>query len=291
MYGFLTTAKDLLSEEEAARYKACYCGLCRYLKTGYGQLSRLTLSYDMTFLVLFFNSLYEPEERDGMSACVVHPFEKKEWWGSSCTEYAADMTVALAYLKAKDNWTDDKNLLSLAETGALSDAYRTVREKYPATFSEIERNMARLSDIEKSREYLPDETADCFGGVMRAVFRTKNDRWSEACGEFGYHLGKFIYLLDAAVDLDKDRIRERYNPFRPRYGHTDNEQFFREILEICLGDCLRAFDYLPLVRDAGIMKNILCVGLWQAFYQKYPQKDGPSDVSGSIQRSGRAKRR
>ena len=60
MFGTLIASASSLSEEEMKRYKACYCGLCRSLKQRYGQFSRLTLNYDMTFLILLLQSLYEP---------------------------------------------------------------------------------------------------------------------------------------------------------------------------------------------------------------------------------------
>ena len=36
-----------------------------------------------------------------------------------------------------------------------------------------------------------------------------------------------------------------------------------------LGECLLYFDRLPLVEDVGILKNILCLGLWTQFNQKF----------------------
>ena len=49
-----------------------------------------------------------------------------------------------------------------------------------------------------------------------------------------------------------------------------------------LGDCVREFDRLPLVQDADILKNVLCVGLWTEFDKKYSRKKGPSDGTGSV---------
>ena len=71
------------------------------------------------------------------------------------------------------------------------------------------------------------------------------------------------------MDLAADTLRSRYNPFRRYYGLPDNEQRFREILQMLLGEALAAFDILPLVQDAGLMQNILCVGLWAQFNKKY----------------------
>ena len=52
MFGYLVAAPGDLTAEELARYRACYCGLCRCIKERHGQLARLSLTYDMTFLVL-----------------------------------------------------------------------------------------------------------------------------------------------------------------------------------------------------------------------------------------------
>lgn len=75
MFGYLVAAPELMTEPQLGRYRAAYCGLCRSLRARHGQISGLTLTYDMTFLVLFLSSLYEPEEtnRGGHMRCA--PFQ------------------------------------------------------------------------------------------------------------------------------------------------------------------------------------------------------------------------
>ena len=73
MFGYLVAEPGLLTEEELGRYRACYCGLCRSLRERHGRLARLSLTYDMTFLVLLLSSLYEPEETGGEGTCIAHP--------------------------------------------------------------------------------------------------------------------------------------------------------------------------------------------------------------------------
>ena len=80
MFGYLTARTDLLDEERAARYKACYCGLCRSLRSRRGLPSAMTLNFDVSFLVLLLCSLYEPEERSGDDPCPVHPFRPRGWF-------------------------------------------------------------------------------------------------------------------------------------------------------------------------------------------------------------------
>ena len=269
MFGYLTASPLLLSEEELSRYKSAYCGLCRSLGDRHGQFSRLTLNYDMTFLVLLLNSMYEPEERGGVSCCVVHPFESREWWRSEATEYAADMNVALSYLNCLDDWNDDGSIRGLAASEALKKRYEVVKSAFPRQCGAMEKEIAALTELEKSGAGDPDASSLIFGRILGEIFVYKDDRWSDLMYNTGCGLGRFIYLLDAVVDLESDVRKGSYNPLRQFYGRPDNEQRFRDFLKIFLGDAVSAFNALPLVKDAGLLRNILCCGLWSSFENKY----------------------
>lgn len=280
MFGVLSAGAECLTEEQLSRYRACYCGLCRSIQKRHGQIARMVLSYDIVFLVLLLSSLYEPEEESGEDSCAVHPFEKRQWSASSISGYAADMNVALSYLKCLDDWHDEGDLAALTASGILKKGYEQVRERWPRQCEAMERSMAELSEIEKGRADSPDAAAASFGRLMAELFVYKEDRWSEALRRMGFALGECVYVMDACLDLDGDTFHERYNPFRRYYG-LDNEQRFRDILRMLMGECVRWFDTLPLVQDADILKNILCTGIWAGFDKKYSKK-GPSDVSGSV---------
>jgi hypothetical protein len=281
MVGYLIASASSLTEEERIRYKATYCGLCRTLKDRHGQISRLTLNYDMTFLILLLQSLYEPEEKSGVETCIAHPREKREWWRSEISDYAADMNVALAYLNRLDDWRDDGSVLALAESGILKKAYQETAEKYPRQCAAMEQSIMELSYLEKNGIEDPDAAAATFGHLLGSVFVWREDRWQEPLYRLGDSLGRFIYLLDAAVDLEKDAYKDSYNPFRKYYG-LDNEERFRDILKIFLADAIIQFDFLPLVKDVGLMKNILCSGLWTVFDEKFRLKRGNKNGSGSV---------
>lgn len=283
MFGCLSAATELLSEEELGRYKACYCGLCRSLRERHGSASRMALSYDMCFLVLLLGSLYEPEEMRGEDGCAAHPFEKRRWWCSEITDYAADMNAALAYLKCRDDWHDEGSLTALASAGAMKKEYLSVKALYPRQCAAMESAIGELSELERQKCAAPDAPAAAFGRLMAEVLVFKEDRWSDVLRRMGQALGEFVYIMDACLDLDADTLRNRYNPLRRWYG-LDNEERFRAMLRMLLGECVRWFDVLPLVQDAGILKNILCAGLWIGFNKKYSNnsKKGPSDGSGSV---------
>ena len=281
MFGYPVAATNVLEAEDLARYKSVYCGLCRSLKRCFGQTARLTLNYDMTFLVLLLSSLYEPEEERGEAACVRHPFEPQPFTMSELSDYAAHMNLTLAYLKCLDDWKDDKSLTAYAEAKTLQAGYDAVRERYPRQCAAITEALDRLSRIEAEGREAPDAAAACFGALMQEIFVYKEDRWSEPLRHMADALGRFLYLLDAAMDLEEDVKRGRFNPFRRAAGEPDNEERFRDILRLQLGECVYWYDKLPLVDDTRLLKNILCVGLWAAFNKKYCREE-PENGSGSV---------
>lgn len=272
MFGYLVAAPKMLEEQQLKRYTACYCGLCRSLKQRHGELSRLTLNYDMTLLVLILGGLYEPEELSGVDRCIRHPKNAQDWVRTEATDYAADMNVALAYLKCLDDWDDEGKLTGLAGAKALKQGYEKIKAQYPRQCGEMEKSIAALRQIEREKREAPDEAADCFGRLMGEIFVWKNDRWSDTMYRMAHALGRTVYLMDACMDLDRDAVTNSYNPFRRYYG-LDNEQRFRDILKMQLGECVYYFDKLPIVQDAMIIKNILCDGLWTQFDRKY-KKEG-----------------
>ena len=280
MFGYLVADTGLLTPEELERYRSCYCGLCRRIRERHGQLTGLSLTYDMTFLVLLLSSLYEPEEHQGRGRCLPHPVEERSYWQTAVSDYAADLNVAMAYLKCLDDWEDDGNPAALAEAGLFRKGYERVKADWPRQCAAVESSLRALHRLEKAGQEDVDAAAESFAGLMGELFVWKEDRWSGALRSLGESIGRFLYVMDACMDLEADTFRNRYNPFRRDYGLRDNEQRFRDILSMLLGDSLRAFEYLPLVQDAGLMKNILCAGVWLQFDRKY--EGGKDHGTGSV---------
>ncbi len=272
MFGFVVANLEILNEEEKARYKSVYCGLCRSLKARHGQIGRLCLNYDMAFLVLVLSSLYEPDECRGCERCYVHPMKKHDYTGSELSDYAADMTVALTYLNQLDNWQDDRNLFSLLHAKLLKKKYKKVSLDYPRQCGAMRECIVALSELEKSCEANPDVGAKLFGKLMSELFVYREDRWSPGIREMAGKLGEFIYLMDAVIDLEKDIKKRRYNPLIPLKSKGRGDEFFLELLRVIMGECTMEFDRLPLVDDVPIMRNILCSGVWTRYEQEQERK-------------------
>ena len=264
MFGCLIANEALLSEPEKARYKGCYCGLCRVLKQRHGFFGRVALTYDMTFLVLALTSMLEPEEARGMERCMAHPMRRHFYWQNDITTYAADMNVALAYHNCRDDFLDDGSAIGFWEAEILQEQYAIVKELWPRQCAAIGRQLQALSALEQENRQEPDNAAGCFGRLLGELFVT-DDPLTERLRPFGEALGRMIYLQDAVIDLDKDRERGSYNPLRALADAGWGEPEMKALLTAQLGVCCDTFERLPLLQDTGLMRNILYSGIWQRY--------------------------
>ena len=269
MFGFVQASMASLDEAQRARYREVYCGLCRVLKRRYGQLSRFCLTYDLTFYVLLCNSLAEPPEEQEASLCVAHPGRRLPYAASSCTDYAADLSVALAYHKLADDWADERKRSARLGMAALSGAYARARERIPAQCACIEAALARIAAIEADPASQPDDAALEFGRLLGLLFAHGQGVWAGPMRAFGERLGCFVYFMDAAVDLADDLARGSYNPF---LAMDRSPESMRSLLSTLMGQAAAVFEKLPLEQDLHLMRSVLYEGVWAKFNSTYPEK-------------------
>ncbi|MFR4817188.1 MAG: DUF5685 family protein [Faecalibacterium prausnitzii] len=264
MFGYVIPNQAALDDEAKARYRTAYCGLCRRIGALHGLRGRLTLSYDLTFLDLLLSSLYEGESEciTGSSHCPIHPIRKINWRHSGPTDYCADMSVALHYYNAVDKWNDDHSLLGLGFEKLLDSPAQTAAQRWPRQCNAIRTCLDRLAQLEAEGSEDLDAVSGCFGELMAELFDYKQDHWSPELRSIGFHLGKFIYLLDAYDDLARDEKKGAYNPLRTLSRQPGYEEEMRDIFELLLARCARSFERLPCVEDADLLRNILYSGVW-----------------------------
>ena len=264
MFGYVIANTDDLSQEEKNRYQQIYCGLCRELGKRHGQLSRLRLNYDMTFLILLLTSLYEPYEDKGEIRCVAHPVKKHSYSRNRYAEYAADMTVALTYYKCVDDWNDEHKLSGHLYAGVLKKSYSDIKQRWPRQCEVIERCMGELTQIEENAGS-PDQATNCFGELMAELFVYEEDVWSKPLRQFGNCLGRFIYMMDAAIDYDDDKKSGSYNPI---ITAQKTPKDIYEVMTVQIGMAAEIFEKLPLVEDANLMRSVIYAGVWQKYRAK-----------------------
>lgn len=292
MFGIAIADLQNASEVEKERYQALYCGLCFALKNEYGQFSRAALNYDLAFMVMFLDSLYEPREETGTCHCISHPHKKVPYAISEFSAYCAGLSVALAYHKCLDDIADDSSRKARMAQAALSKAYAKAQLKLPVHCEVIADTMRAISAIECDSDASPDAASIAFGDMLGFLFECTPDHypdiWSGQLRDFGYWLGRFVYLMDAAIDFRQDAERGSYNPFvlmavqkRDKGSGSMSSLLpkpdpaaMRDILAVLAGRACETFERLPFVQDANLMDCVLYSGIWQKFNQEYesPQK-------------------
>ncbi len=264
MFGYIYVNEQELKLKEYTAYRSFYCGLCRNLHLRYGRTAQMMLNYDLTFLALLLTGLYEPQTKQEMRRCVPHPAHRHQMSSNAAVDYAADMCVLLSWQKLQDDWEDERRPLRRAAAARLHPAYRKLAEAYPRQAKALEENIRALHEAEQNGLRDIDAVAGLTGQFLAEIFVWKEDVWAEDLRTMGFYLGKFIYLMDALEDREKDAKRGNYNLFSQDgviWG-TDREKEIEAILTDMMADAARAFERLPVIEHAEIIRNILYSGVW-----------------------------
>lgn len=279
MFGYIIVNKPEMKFKEFDLYQSYYCGLCRILKEQSGRRGQLTLSYDMTFLVLLLTSLYEPETQVSCRKCAVHPFEKHPARVNQFTRYGADMNLLLSYYKCLDDWEDEGKVSRKMMAFSLKKKCKRIGEMYPEKASVFQDSLEQLRRCEKENSRNPDEVSGYFGRIMEEVFVWRKDEWEADLRRMGFFLGKFIYLMDAYEDVEKDRKTGNYNLFLQELETEGFERRAEAVLSMMMAECSRAFERLPIVENTEILRNILYSGVWCRYeYVKKNRERKVTDV-------------
>ncbi len=265
MFGYVNIYRPELKMKDFYKYRAYYCGLCKTLKDKYGSFGQMTLTYDMTFLIILLTSLYESDTEHGIHRCIVHPVKKHDTLCNEITNYASDMNIVLSYYHLLDDWQDDKSIAGFTGTKLLKKKFKKICDKYPRQCQTIGSSLNRLKECEKNNDQNIDLVSRCFGELMSELFVYKEDVWESALRKFGFFLGKYIYIIDAYEDLEEDIKKGRYNPLTSISQKDYYETECKNILNLMLAECTGEFEKLPCLLDADILRNILYEGVWTKF--------------------------
>ncbi len=301
MFGYVYIDKAELKFREYYKYKGYYCGLCKNLKRNYSELSRLTLNYDMTFLILILSSLYECEDRAVKERCIVHPSKKQIIIENEITDYASAMNLILSYYKSKDNWMDEKDFKSFVFSKFINRSYKKAASLYEEKEKIIKTSLGRLSELEDLKTTDIELVSNEFGNIMSEIMVYKKDHWEKILRKIGFYLGKYIYILDAYLDMEQDKKNYSYNPFllmnfdefQNKEGQknlqefnleqeykvpTNIDDYAKEILMLNLSFLSEEIDKLPLIKDKGIIDNIIYSGIMIKF-NKTKLKDNSLNIN------------
>lgn len=267
MFGYIYINQKELSDESKKQYQSYYCGLCQVLRKSSGVKGQMLLNYDMTFLIILLTGLYELQNRKEDFICPLHPGKKKEAFINEASQYASDMNVLLSYHNLVDDWKDNKSYPKHVISLMLKKDYRRISRKYPRQAAAVENYMNLLDMLESKREENIDAISGLTGEMLGEIFAWKDDIWAEELHCLGFYMGKFIYLMDAYEDLEKDKKKNEYNPFEDlaKKNPKDFETISKLILTSMMSECAKSFERLPILLHADIIRNILYSGVWSKY--------------------------
>lgn len=270
-FGYVVVNKPELKFKEYDVYHSYYCGLCKVLKEKYGARAQISLNFDLNFISILLSGLYEPETKVEQRRCIVHPMKKHLTRYNECVDYAAKMTIVLTYFKCEDDWQDERKVSKQAYKKLINKAYQEVKDEYPDKVAKIEACLQEINLSEKQDKVNLDEISNHFGKVMGEICAYKNDEWYDELYHLGFYLGKFIYFIDAYEDIESDLKKGTFNPFKELYQTDDFENRSKEILELMISEATMAFERLPIIENASLIRNILYGGVWTR-YEMVKQK-------------------
>ncbi len=270
MFGYVRPLKGELKVRDYELYQAAYCGLCRQLKKRHGFLSTLMLSYDLTFLATLFMGL-DGDKGFKAERCAASPFRKKNMC-CFCPglETAADVTVVLGYEKLRDDREDSKGLKSFLSRAAMllfKRSYKRASSSIPGFAGETRQCLERLAELEREKCTSIDAAADAFARILSEAGRLAENEHTQTLKTLLYHVGRWVYLADAADDLSRDVKNGDYNCVAIRYGAQNGElgeeqkASLKDTLDLSASLAGDAAEGLELGKYKELIMNILDLGM------------------------------
>lgn len=260
MFGFVVLSKDNSTKEERELYKGHYCGLCHVLSEKYGKKGMMALSYDMVFLEMVLSDLYDEAKTEGTETCSLHPFKSHRYIHSKSSSYASDMQMLLYYYSLLDHVHDEGKGAKKAES--YKERADELESIYPRQAKAIKEGLAEITEREERNDRNVGEMSLLFGKILGEVFVSDDeDFFAPSLRMLGCGLGRFIYILDAWTDKEKDYRKGLYNPLDRNCSKEEAESLLLD----AAADATEAFERLPLDEHISILRNILYSGIWTRF--------------------------
>ena len=292
MFGYIKVDQANLLGKEYEAYKGVYCALCKQLGRDYSIFARFLLSYDCTFYAILALDLAEAPPCYKQGRCRFNPFKKCNYaeTETKALQLAAALSVICAYYKLLDNLADSpwyQRLLCRLIQPFFSSWRKKASKNYPELDAAVARMLNEQFEAEKDESCLLDQAAAPTAQMLQKACSILPDmlplranlepeRTKRIIGTTGYYLGRWIYLIDAADDFEKDVRRRCFNPFSlpdiPQEGLAD---YMEQTLNHALSEALLSYGLLEKGRFDPIISNVLydsCVKIQSNIIIRYRDK-------------------
>ena len=265
MFGYLQIHKDELKVKEYEAYKSVYCGLCKQLGRDYGFMTRLILSYDCTFYAILLMSLKRSCTGFSDGRCKFNPLKKCKFADCKDNAYskASALSVISAYYKVVDD-IDDSGFFKRIALKIAKPFFGRRQKKAAMRFPEIEIIVSEMMKNQKAAEndelVTIDKAANPTAKMISdlAALEGGNDLQKRVLSEFGYQIGRWVYLIDAADDYEKDKKSGNFNPFIK--ADINDKDYINSVLSQSLARAYDAYNLLDIIDFKPIIDNMMLYG-------------------------------
>jgi len=223
MFGYVRFDLPHLYIKDYTLYNAAYCGVCKGIKQSSGNIARFGLTYDMAFFSLILHNIKKIDLTITKQRCAEHPLFKKPMAEvDNLTDEIGALNTIFLYYKCRDN-VDDENK-DRFKLKLFKGAFKRAVKKYPEIAAIVKKYMAAQNAAEKANVSGVDRAADNYSiMIAKLAQHFLSDSATEYTYRLFYNIGKWIYLVDAIDDYDKDLKKKSFNPFIATYGDRDKK--------------------------------------------------------------------
>lgn len=218
MFGYVRTDTPYLYIKDDTLYRAMYCGVCKGIAKVCGNSARMGLSYDVTFLSALFHNLAGVDVKIEKQHCLTHCIRSRQMAEvDEMTCQLGALNTVLAYYKYVDDVADGDG--GKGKRWFFKKGFKRAKKKYPEIERIVRENLVKQAQVEKagvdSLDRASDATATMLADISDYILADKANEYTR---KLCYAVGKWIYLIDALDDYDKDKKKGSYNPFEKAYG-------------------------------------------------------------------------
>lgn len=268
MFGYIKPDNPYLYLKDDRLYKSLYCGVCKAIGGTCGQMARMSLTYDIAFLSAAVHNIVGKDVEIKQSHCIIHPIKKRPIaYSDELTDTLACINVILAYNKLQDDILDDGkgNVKSLF----LKRGYKKAKKRCPEINEIVVKYCKQQNELEKNLCTVLDAVCEPSAKMLAEISdEVLGDKKTEYTNRLFYAVGKWVYLIDALDDYDKDVKKKNYNLLRLIYNAENGNELIKthgEELAFVFNDMFTAIQECVLnIKfnfNSDLVKNILLRGI------------------------------
>lgn len=268
MFGYIRTDRPYLYIKDETLYKAMYCGVCKGISAVCGQSARMGLSYDVTFLSVILHNIAGVDVKIEPSHCLTHRIRKRPMANvDEITKMLGAVNTCLAYYKYTDDIMDGDR--GRGKRLWFKRGNKRVKKSYPEIERIIRENLARQEKVEETLTDSVDRAADATATMLAELCDyILGDKKTADTYKLFYAVGKWVYLIDALDDYDKDVKKKAYNPFVLAYGEKSKAELIEKrkeeieyIFHTLFFDIRESLSKIEFHFNRDLLDNILLRGL------------------------------